>query len=68
MSGGNVHTCGVTSSGNVECWGRNDYGQTNLPSGTFESVSAGPYHNCGVKTDGNVECWGRNDYGQTILP
>jgi alpha-tubulin suppressor-like RCC1 family protein len=74
---GDKHTCGVTISGNVYCWGRNDRGQLGSASrtnrakpigaagfGGFESVVAGYGHTCGRTTDGAAYCWGANDYGQ----
>jgi alpha-tubulin suppressor-like RCC1 family protein len=68
MSAGGYHTCGITSSGSVECWGRDDFGQSSPPSGTFESMSAGGYHTCGITSSGSVECWGYFDgeFGHTI--
>ena len=32
VAGGGCHSCAVTSSGNLRCWGRNNYGQ--LANGT----------------------------------
>jgi hypothetical protein len=61
-------TCGVTSTGSVECWGWDSDGQCTPPSGTFQSVSAGGYHTCGVTSTGSVECWGWDDYGQSTPP
>ncbi|WP_249755606.1 InlB B-repeat-containing protein [Microvenator marinus] len=65
------------SSGNVYCWGDNNYGQ--LGTGDFISshttprqvlgmnnvisISAGVFA-CAVKSDGTVWCWGLNTYGQ----
>ncbi len=68
VSAGWGHTCGVTSTGSVECWGMDGRGQSTPPAGTFETVSAGSYHTCGVTTSGSVECWGRNGFGQSTPP
>jgi alpha-tubulin suppressor-like RCC1 family protein len=62
------HTCGVSSTGSIECWGYDDYGQATPPAGSFQSVSAGSEHTCGVKSDGSVECWGDDTYGQSTPP
>jgi alpha-tubulin suppressor-like RCC1 family protein len=64
VSGGERHTCAVSSSGDVYCWGANDVGQiaatggiTSYPSPTLVSlpnsdsatqVSAASHHSCAV--------------------
>jgi Regulator of chromosome condensation (RCC1) repeat len=68
VSAGGFHTCGVTSSGSVACWGYNAYAQTDVPTGTFTRVSAGDYHTCGIKSDGGIACWGRDNNGQSTVP
>ncbi|MCB0047357.1 MAG: hypothetical protein KDD92_18170 [Caldilineaceae bacterium] len=78
IDAGDFHTCGVTDSGGVRCWGRNEYGQlgdgtqqdrlnpvqvTGLQSG-ITSVSLGAQHSCALTEAGGVICWGDNAYGQ----
>ena len=72
-SGAHHHTCGLTRSGILWCWGQNPFGQLGdgttedsnvpvqaAPSLKFRSVDAGTYHTCGMATDGTAYCWGSN--------
>lgn len=52
------HSCGVRESGEVTCWGSNDWGQTDAPAGVFRAVEAGYQHTCGIRESGEVACWG----------
>lgn len=76
--GGGFHTCAITDSGGVKCWGNNTYGQlgdntttnrlvpvavSGLTSGVA-SIAAGRYHTCAVLTSGAAKCWGYNNNGQ----
>ncbi|QED28182.1 hypothetical protein FRD01_13260 [Microvenator marinus] len=77
VSGTGSPTCAL-SSGNVLCWGFNDYGQqgtgdnispTTTPRQALGmqdviSISTGYRFACAVKTDGTVWCWGDNTSGQ----
>ena len=68
ISAGYEHTCAVTSSGALECWGWNWSGQTDTPTGRFSQVSAGGNHACAVTSSGAVQCWGYNYSGQADAP
>ena len=66
---GDVHSCGLSVTGAVQCWGDNTNGQLNAPSGRFVSVQAGSYHTCALRTDGSAVCWGHaGDEGKTSPP
>lgn len=80
ISAGWTHSCGITTSGAVYCWGDNFYGQIgNGTSGTsafarnlatvsgghaFSRISAGDQYSCGVTTAEVLYCWGRNYAGK----
>jgi alpha-tubulin suppressor-like RCC1 family protein len=77
LSRGGYHTCGLSSSGEVYCWGHNGFGQLGDGSTssrttpvkvntaqTFKALASGSYHTCGLTTAGETYCWGRNDFGQ----
>ena len=68
VSGGGVHTCGLRTSGAIECWGDNEFGQADAPAGSFTAISAGIFHTCGLRESGEVACWGLNREGQTNAP
>ena len=75
---GNDHTCALTNSGGVKCWGANTFGQLGdgttsnrntpafvlgLSTGVVE-IAAGAQHTCARTGIGAVKCWGRNNSGE----
>jgi len=61
------HSC-ILVNQEVDCWGRSDDGQTNVPPlKNPRVVSAGGFHTCALDDNG-VKCWGSNKYGQTNVP
>jgi alpha-tubulin suppressor-like RCC1 family protein len=78
VSAGFQHTCGVTTSDRVFCWGQDQRGQIgdgpevtprNRPrivrgALLFRELDAGAYHTCAVTRDNRPYCWGWNQVGQ----
>jgi hypothetical protein len=58
MAAGYAHTVGLRQDGTIVCWGLNDSGQCNSPSGTFTKVTAAYRHSGGLRTDGTIAVWG----------
>jgi len=78
ISSGKDHTCSILDNGELQCWGRNNFGQlgdgtdtqSNSPVGASLSggvpvqVSSGDWHTCAIMDDASLQCWGRNTDGQ----
>ena len=59
VSAGKTHTCALFESGRLVCWGEPGFGETNVPAGTYRSVSAGHARGtCAVRMSGALACWG----------
>jgi alpha-tubulin suppressor-like RCC1 family protein len=78
IGAGFYHTCGLTTDGDVYCWGDNLYGQLGIDFTaqnspipvlvrgglTFTALSVGSTHNCGITLGRELYCWGNNGTGQ----
>jgi alpha-tubulin suppressor-like RCC1 family protein len=79
LATGDVHTCGLTASGNAFCWGENYVGelgnssqvQSNTPVGAgaivFAKIAVGLTHTCALDNNHDIYCWGGNSMGQLGL-
>ena len=73
---GGTHSCVLTATGAINCWGANDNGQLGsdavgasgavvlAASPGFARLGAGVSHSCALDRDGRSWCWGANDEGQ----
>lgn len=79
VSAGDRHTCGITLTGRLFCWGSDAAGQlgdggTNTdqaapveiagPRKVWVQVSAGGFHTCARTIVGQLYCWGSDFWGQ----
>jgi len=74
------HACAIVTSGSVECWGYNEFGQlghgplsesdfSTTPRlvgglGAVKAIAVGYDESCAVSATGQLYCWGRNNHGQ----
>ena len=69
------HACGLDGSGQMYCWGANNFGQIGdgsrvdattpvraAGSETFIDVAVSAYNTCGIRSDQSLMCWGWTGY------
>ena len=78
ISTGENHSCALTTTGGLKCWGNGLSGQIGDGTSTSRAtpvdviglssgvaaVSAGAAHTCALTTAGGLKCWGHNSSGQ----
>lgn len=77
MSVGKTHSCVSNYSGEVFCWGTNDFGQIGHPPNSennftqkipseerFKKVLVGNSFSCALSFNKKLFCWGLNQYGK----
>lgn len=80
---GGQHTCAITLTGDLKCWGNNAVGQLGMGTAggnqstpvdisigggvSVRAVAAGQDFTCAIVQDRSVYCWGRNASGQLGL-
>lgn len=71
VSAGTMHSCAIEGSGNVECWGSDEYGQSSVPgNGGFVAIGIDDNYTCGLRSDNMTGWWGRFEAvdGGSVLP
>ena len=75
LAAGGNHTCALTASGEVKCWG---YIYGNISNDTKEyrsrlvdisgvtALTAGEYHTCALTSSGGVKCWNERSDSKSV--
>lgn len=74
---GYSHTCAISESKALYCWGKNDDGQVGdgtlvqqmypqrvSANSRWKQVSSGERHSCAITEQNDLYCWGNNDHAQ----
>ena len=78
ITAGRGHTCALTATGSMRCWGNDgrgqlgdNFGATSLTpvdvpglGGPMVGIATGSEYTCALTPTGGAKCWGRNDSGQ----
>ena len=70
VAAGRYHSLGLKADSSIVAWGRNYFGQCDVPgpNAGFVAVAAGDYHSLGLKADGSIVAWGRGIWGICSVP
>lgn len=70
LAAGSGHSLALKPDGTVVAWGRNDFGQTNVPAAATNviAIAAGYSHNLALRANGTVVTWGYDEYGLMDVP
>lgn len=60
VAAGYLHNCGITDTGEIECWGWDQYSQVaDAPiGGGYTQAAVGVAHSCALNATNGAECWG----------
>ena len=63
VAAGDFNSLALRADGTLAAWGKNDYGQCNVPAGNnFVAVASGSFHGLAIKADGSLAAWGRKRF------
>lgn len=55
---GSWHACALDDAREINCWGRDDLGQSSSPTGTFVQLALSSNATCALDEAGAISCWG----------
>lgn len=65
---GYLHACGLTTAGDLRCWGEDVTGEASQQGPGLVTLAAGRQFTCGLRQDGTAACWGRAYQGDISVP
>lgn len=61
IEAGGSHTCALSTSGSITCWGSDGSGEAQAPpGGGFKQLALGQNYSCALRDDATVTCWGND--------
>jgi len=74
---GGQFSCGLLKNGTIDCWGRGQHGQLDVPGGgsvstisttVYKEVQCAKNNACAVRIDGSSICWGYGGRNENDIP